>query len=185
MKKAVFIDKDGTLIRNIPFNTDPGQTILLSGAAAALKVLQQARYLLIVISNQPGIALGLLREEGLHHQYIQLAADLRRQHIHLNGLYYCPHHPMGSGMYATSCICRKPSPGMLFRAAMDWNIDLSGSWMIGDILHDVEAGNKAGCKTILLNQGNETEWKKGQYRTPDHICDNWKEIAQTISSYRA
>jgi histidinol phosphatase-like enzyme len=69
---------------------------------------------------------------------------------------------------------------MLFRAAMDWNIDLRRSWMIGDILHDVEAGNRAGCSTILLNQGNETEWKKGRFRVPGHTCDNWNEIARII-----
>lgn len=172
------------MIRNIPFNTDPRETILLTGAATALKMIQQLRYLLIVITNQPGIALGLLREEGLHHQYLQLSAELRRQQVHLNGLYYCPHHPLGAGEYATCCLCRKPAPGMLFRAAMDWNIDLSRSWMIGDILNDVEAGNKAGCQTILLNNGNETEWEKGKFRTPAHICNSWHEISETILSSR-
>ncbi|MBO9632020.1 MAG: HAD-IIIA family hydrolase [Chitinophagaceae bacterium] len=180
MKKAVFIDKDGTLIRNIPFNVDPRYIEWLPGAVMALEKLQQARYLLLLVSNQPGISLGAITESALHRQYLCLAAALRRQHIQLRGFYYCPHHPAGSGEYACYCMCRKPLPGMLLRAAMEWGIDLRQSWMIGDILDDVEAGNKAKCKTILLNQGNETEWLKGRYRTPGHIGDNWKDIARII-----
>lgn len=178
----MFIDKDGTLIRNIPFNADPRLTTLLDGAANALNILQRCGYLLLVITNQPGIALGLTCEVALHNQYLHLSRLLRKQQVTLNGMYYCPHHPLGTGIYGSFCLCRKPSPGMLIRAAADWNINLRQSWMVGDILNDTEAGNKAGCRTILLDQGNETEWLPGKKREPLHICHHWSGVAQFISS---
>lgn len=178
----MFIDKDGTLIRNIPCSTDFRNIEFLTGAIDTLKVLQRSGYLLIIVTNQPGIALGLIAEEGLHRQYFQLSAMLRSDQVCLSSLYYCPHYPMGSGEYSTFCTCRKPAPGLLFKAAMDWRIDLRKSWMIGDILDDVEAGNRAGCKTILLDQGNETIWQKGRFRDPAHSCNNWAAIAPFIIS---
>ena len=92
-------------------------------------------------------------------------------------MYYCPHYPDGKiQKYKIECDCRKPKPGLILQAAREHDIDLSNSWMIGDILNDVEAGNRAGCKTILLDNGNETEWIWNEIRTPAFIVNNWKKI---------
>ena len=101
--------------------------------------------------------------------------------IYLDAFYYCPHHPDGivSG-YDQECDCRKPEPGLLRKAADDMDIDLSRSWMIGDILNDVEAGNKAGCKSILINNGNETEWKPGSNRIPEYFAKDLADAAKFI-----
>lgn len=85
----------------------------------------------------------------------------------LAGFYYCPHHPLGSvPAYARACRCRKPRPGLVLRAAAELDLDVRASWLIGDILDDVEAGNRAGCRSILLANGNETKWRDGPYRQP-------------------
>lgn len=184
MKKAVFIDKDGTLIKNIPYNVNTDLIEFEDNAIAALRLLQDCGYQLILISNQPGIALGYFSEEDVRQvfQYIQ---DRLHQHgIILDGYYYCPHDVHGVRLsYAKACYCRKPMPGMLLKAAMEHDVDPELSWMIGDILHDVEAGNRAGCRTILLNNGNETEWKLNPNRQPGYICNNWKDAAGIIVQY--
>jgi D-glycero-D-manno-heptose 1,7-bisphosphate phosphatase len=104
--------------------------------------------------------------------------------VTISGFYYCPHHPQGSvAKYAVTCECRKPNPGMLLRAADELQINLSDAWMVGDILNDVEAGNRAGCRTILIDNGNETEWKTGLYREPDFKAADLRESAEIILSY--
>ena len=98
-----------------------------------------------------------------------------------DGFYYCPHHPQGSDpCYALQCDCRKPQPGMLHRAALEHGLDLARSWLIGDILDDVEAGRRAGCRTVLLDVGSETEWRKGPEREPDHIARGLAEAVAWI-----
>ena len=179
--KAVFLDKDGTLIENVPHNVDPARVRLTAGAIDGLKRLQQLGYLLIGVSNQPGIALGYFTETQLDAATLQLRTLLETEGVHLTGLYYCPHHPAGtSRRYAMHCRCRKPAPGLLYAAAHIHDIDLAQSWLIGDILNDVEAGARAGCRTILLDNGNETEWRRGPYREPTYRARDLAEAAQLI-----
>lgn len=179
--KAIFLDKDGTLIPDIPYNVNPDLISLEEGAVDGLYCLQAIGYLLIIISNQSGVALGLFPEKeltGVHEKIRQLLED---NQIKLDGFYYCPHHPSGSVQgYNIRCDCRKPDPGLILRASQDLNIDLSASWMIGDILNDVEAGNKAGCRTILIDNGNETEWLINQSRQPEFTATTIKEAADYI-----
>lgn len=181
MNKAVFLDKDGTLVEDIPFNADPGKLRLLPGVAEGLRRLQQEHYLLIIITNQPGIALGRFKESLFREMIGGLYGLLEKEHVHLDGFYYCPHHPEGKGPYAVHCDCRKPLPGLILQAARSGNINLAASWMIGDILHDIEAGKQAGCRTILIDNGNETEWQRSKERTPDHIVDDMPEAARIIT----
>jgi histidinol phosphatase-like enzyme len=94
----------------------------------------------------------------------------------LDGFYYCPHAP------DAGCDCRKPAPGMLERAAREHGVDLRASWMIGDILDDVEAGRRAGCRTILLDNGNETEWRDGEQRCPDYVARDLAQAAAIIAA---
>jgi D-glycero-D-manno-heptose 1,7-bisphosphate phosphatase len=181
MNKAVFLDKDGTLIPDIPYNVNPQLITLQADSVQGLKKLQTDGYLLIIISNQSGIARGIFNENKLHAVKAKLEELFIINGLILSGFYYCPHHPQGSvTAYAIDCDCRKPKPGMILQAAIDYDVDLAESWMMGDILNDVEAGNRAGCKTALINNGNETEWVPGEYRVPTLTCKSINEAADNI-----
>lgn len=183
LQRAVFLDKDGTLIEDVPYNVDPALITLTSGADTGLRSLHQAGYLLIVISNQSGVARGYFPETALTAVEAQLRYMLSELGVPLVGFYYCPHHPEGSVTdYAIACNCRKPEPGLLLQAAADHQINLANSWFIGDILNDVEAGRRAGCQTILLDNGNETEWLLSPQRLPHHRVADLAEAATLITT---
>jgi D-glycero-D-manno-heptose 1,7-bisphosphate phosphatase len=180
-RPAVFLDKDGTLIENVPIVRDTVTVHVLPGVLEGLRLLHRAGYLLVVVTNQGGVAQGLFGEEHVKHMEGGLRLVLSTFQIPLAGFYYCPHHPDGIVQpYAVQCLCRKPKPGLLLRAASDLAIDLERSWMVGDILHDVEAGRWAGCRTVLLDNGNETEWEMNETRWPDHLADDMLQAAQLI-----
>ena len=179
-KKAIFIDKDGTLIPDIPYNVNP-DLITLSEGAENLKQLQELGFILVVITNQGGVARGYFEEDKLKSVELNLIKLLQESHVQLHGFFYCPHHPQGTVQrYSISCECRKPGNKMLLDAAKTLNIDLQRSWMIGDILNDVEAGNISGCKTILIDNGGETEWKESPDRIPLFKAKNLKEACDFI-----
>ena len=170
MRKAVFLDKDGTLVENVPYNVDPSRVVPAPHAAPALAALAGAGYRLIVVSNQPGVARGVFAEDRLR----VLHAHLRSLLPELGEFYYCPHSP------DEECACRKPACGLLLRAAYRHGIDLARSWMVGDILDDVEAGRRAGCRTVLVDNGNETEWQRGPLRKPHVVARDLGEAARAI-----
>jgi len=179
--RAVFLDKDGTLIEDVPYNVDPDLIRLTTGAETGLRSLHQAGYELIVISNQAGVAHGYFPEQALLAVEAQLRYLLAEIGVPLAGFYYCPHHPEGKVPgYKISCSCRKPEPGLIIRAAKDRRVDLTLSWFIGDILNDVEAGRRAGCQTVLINNGNETEWVISPQRIPHYIATDLAQAAQFI-----
>jgi D-glycero-D-manno-heptose 1,7-bisphosphate phosphatase len=181
--KAIFLDKDGTLVDDVPFNTEPRRIRLCNGAGAALRLLARLDYRFYVVSNQAGISLGKFKEADLDAVQHRLADLLFREQLSLDGFYYCPHHPHGYVQaLAVDCLCRKPMPGMLIKAARENDIDLSASWMVGDILDDVEAGNRAGCRTVLVDSGGETEWKLGNYRLPTRVAPELYSAAIMIAS---
>lgn len=183
MKKAVFLDKDGTLIVDVAYNVNPKKVTLSKDSLSGLKRLQQCGYLLVIVSNQSGIAHGYFDKDELLAIEHKIKMMLYAHEIILSGFYYCPHHPDGKiKPYAIVCDCRKPKPGLLLNAARDLNIDLQASWMIGDILNDVEAGNRAGCRTILIDNGNETEWIFNQIRQPTATTKNINKAADYIIS---
>jgi D-glycero-D-manno-heptose 1,7-bisphosphate phosphatase len=184
MNKAVFLDKDGTLVVNVPYNINPEHIELERFVVDGLRKLQRAGYLLIIASNQSGVALGHFSEFALQRANERLYELLMDCGVKINATYYCPHYPSGYvKAFAKECDCRKPMPGLLKKAAHDFNIDLKKSWMIGDILHDVEAGKRAGCKSILVDNGNETEWKTGEWRQPDFKVTTLNEAAEIILSH--
>jgi len=181
LRKAIFLDKDGTLIPDIPYNVDPDRISLMPGAATALTRLRTQGYIFVVISNQAGVARGLFQENALQLVKNKMEVLLQLEGIELAGFYYCPHHPEGSvAEYRLACNCRKPSDGMIRKAARELSIDLECSWMIGDILNDVEAGKRAGCRSILLNHGNETEWLDGPFRKPDFVASDLVQASDFI-----
>lgn len=182
-RKAIFLDKDDTLIPDVPYNVNPGLITLQDGVIEGLKLLKEKEYIFAVISNQAGVARGYFKYEDLKNVQQKLDDLLNGEDLQIEGYYFCPHHPQGKlPEYTINCNCRKPAPGMILQAAKELNIDKESSWMIGDILNDVEAGNKAGCKTVLLNNGNETEWSQGNFRTPTHIAPNFLDAARYICS---
>ncbi|MCU6618475.1 HAD family hydrolase [Achromobacter sp. 77] len=167
LRAAVFLDKDGTVLADVPYNVAPERMAYAPMALAGLSRLAQTDLRLVVISNQPGVARGLFAADALNAVGVKLAAMFHAAGAHLDGFYWCPHHPEGVVQpYAMACDCRKPKPGLLLRAAQELGLDLAESWFIGDILDDVEAGNRAGCRSILLDVGNETEWRTGPDREP-------------------
>lgn len=179
---AVFLDKDGTLVENVPYNAEPAKIRLTPGAGEALRAMHEAGYRLFVVSNQSGVARGYFPETALAGVLKRLRELLEEHGVTLAGFYYCPHHPKGNvTTYAVECTCRKPQPGLLLRAASEHAVDLKDSWLVGDILDDVEAGRRAGCRTILVDNGSETEWKDGPDRTPDFTVPDLAAAARIIA----
>jgi D-glycero-D-manno-heptose 1,7-bisphosphate phosphatase len=180
---AVFLDKDGTIIDDVPYNVDPALMTLAPGAAEGLPLLHRLGYHLVVVSNQSGIARGRFPESALAAVEDRLRSMLAELGVPLAAFLYCPHHPRGSvPLFAIDCDCRKPSPGMLVRAARELGIDPARSWMVGDILNDVEAGRRAGCRTILIDNGNETEWILSPDREPHYRAADLAEAARIIAA---
>lgn len=178
---AVFLDKDGTLLDDVPYNVDPARMRFAPGAADALAILARYPLRLFVVSNQSGVALGRFPYAALERVEARLRAMFASCGATLSGFYCCPHHPSGQvPPYARECDCRKPAPGLLLRAARQHRIDLASSWMVGDILDDVEAGNRAGCRAILADCGNETEWQAAPARVPYAFVTNLRDAAQMI-----
>jgi D-glycero-D-manno-heptose 1,7-bisphosphate phosphatase len=149
--KAVFLDRDNTVMEDPGYIGDPKVVKLLPGVELALKSLSQCGYKLVVVTNQSGIARGLLTEQTLDKIHAELRRQLSQRGAHLDAIYYCPFHPEGTiEEYAKESDLRKPQPGMLQLAAKELDIDLSQSWMVGDSARDIEAGQRAGCKTIRV-----------------------------------
>jgi D,D-heptose 1,7-bisphosphate phosphatase len=182
--RAVFIDKDGTLVQNIPYNVDPARLSFMPKAIAGLQQLRDAGYDIVVITNQSGIARGIFDESAFLHLAAALSERLRNEGVSLAGLYYCGHHPDGTvPRFAVSCGCRKPAPGLFTYAATELAIDLAGSYAVGDILDDVEAGRRAGIHSGLILSGGETEWRPGPYRVPDFVARDLVEAAEQIRAH--
>ncbi len=183
MGPAVFVDKDGTLVIDEPFDVDPSKLRLMPGAADALRAFAAAGYRLFVVSNQPGLALGRFAMQDLRRYLERLQCVLAGERVFPTAYYCCPHHPEGVVLpWRRRCDCRKPAAGLLLQAAREHHIDLARSWMIGDILDDVEAGHRAGCRSILLDVGNESEWRRGPQRQPDHVGRDFSDVTRWLLS---
>lgn len=144
MRRAVFLDRDGTLIEDRGYLADPTGVRLVEGAARALARLRGGGWLLVVVSNQSGLARGLIRPDQHERVHARFVEALAAEGASLDASYYCLHGP------ADGCACRKPAPGMLREAARAHDIDLTASLMVGDKASDVEAGRAAGCRTAVL-----------------------------------
>ncbi len=149
--KAVFLDRDNTVMEDPGYVTDPNAVKLLPGVELAMKSMAQAGYRLVIVTNQSGVARGLLTEEALEKIHAELRRQLAEHDARYEALYYCPYHPEGTvEEYARDSDLRKPKPGMLLKAARELDIDLSQSWMVGDSARDIEAGQRAGCRTVRV-----------------------------------
>jgi D-glycero-D-manno-heptose 1,7-bisphosphate phosphatase len=151
MNRAVFLDRDGVINRKAPgdgYIESPEQLMILPGTVEAIRALNETGYRVLVVTNQRGVARGLITVSALDRIHRQLQRALARAGAEIDAIYYCPHD------LESNCKCRKPEPGMLIRAAEDFEIDTRLSWMIGDSESDIHAGRKAGCRTALINRSS-------------------------------
>ena len=153
LKRAVFVDRDGTINVEREYLYRVDEFEFIPGAPQAVRLLNEAGFLVVVVTNQSGVARGYYTEDDVAVLHRHIASELANAGARVDAWYYCPHHPSGRGSYSLPCRCRKPLPGMLQEAARRYNIDLAASVMIGDKLVDMEAGIAAGCSTILVRTG--------------------------------
>ncbi len=175
LKKAVFFDRDGTLIIDKIYLNDPEQIEYLPGVFSALSRLRDAGYVFVVVTNQSGVARGLVTLENLHEIHRRISVEFGHHQIHFAGFYYAPYTVESNHAH------RKPNPGMLIAAAEEHGIDLTASWMVGDRGTDVEAGHRAGCKTVLLT-GIEDESTIDRIQ-PHHVTSGIPETVEFILSH--
>jgi D-glycero-D-manno-heptose 1,7-bisphosphate phosphatase len=179
--RAVFVDKDGTLVHAGAHGADLDRFELLPGVGDGLRRLQDAGYLVVVVSNEPGVASARLPLDTLTRIESRIDELLAPYGVIVSSYGWCTHHRSGARvMGAVACACRKPRPGLLLEAAATHGIALDQSWMIGDVLDDVEAGIRAGCRAVLVDRGTEARWRAGRLRTPSAIVYDFADAAAFI-----
>jgi D,D-heptose 1,7-bisphosphate phosphatase len=162
--KAILLDRDGTIIKEKNYLSSKKDIEFETGAISALKLLQENNYKLIIITNQSGIARGMFTELQFKELQEYILKLFKQENIDFLDYFFCPHHPTaGKGIYKKDCNCRKPKPGMLIDAINKYKIDIKASFMIGDKISDIKAGQNAGLKSILVQTGY------GQNKAPDNI----------------
>ncbi|MFP4016410.1 MAG: D-glycero-alpha-D-manno-heptose-1,7-bisphosphate 7-phosphatase [Halanaerobiales bacterium] len=176
-KIAVFMDRDGTVSKEIGYVNHPARYELLPRTAEAIRKLNQLGIRAILTTNQAGVARGYFKEDMIWKVHDKLEKLLEEENAYLDAIYYCPHHPdVGEGKYRQKCDCRKPEPGLLLRGEEEFDIDLNQSYMIGDKISDVEVGQKVGAKGILVLTGyglGAYEYERDDWNTaPDYIAED-------------
>ncbi|HBS47811.1 TPA: D,D-heptose 1,7-bisphosphate phosphatase [Candidatus Dependentiae bacterium] len=150
--KAAFFDRDGTIIKDVNYLSSLDQIEIIIPAVKLCKMLQNAGYLIFVVTNQSGIARGTFDESFVEATHCKIKELFEKEGVFIQKFYYCPHHTEFATIekYKKDCFCRKPNPGMLLEACKEFNLDMKNSFMFGDKLIDVQAGNAAGCKSLLI-----------------------------------
>lgn len=186
-RRAVFLDRDGVVVEDLGLVLASADFRILPGVPVALRALHEAGFVLVVVSNQAVVARGLLSEVGVRTLQNELVALLQAEGAPtLEGFYFCPHHPAATlEAYRMNCDCRKPRPGLLLRAANDLDLDLGGSFMVGDRPTDIQAGAQAGCSTIWIHSGRHEDAPIETVEpllnlTPSHTCASLAEAATWI-----
>jgi len=182
VNREVFLDRDGVITQEPPhYAHEVSQLKLIPKTADAIRLLNENGFVVIVTSNQAGIAYGYYQEEDaiLFHQAMK--ENLAQEGAHIDAIYYCPHHPEAKvERYRVDCNCRKPKPGMLIRAEKELNIDLKQSFIVGDKLSDIEAGKRVGCKTIMVRTGHGVEELKSKEIDCDYVANDLHGAVQHI-----
>ena len=182
--KAVFLDRDGTICEEVGYMDSLEKMRLIPRAGEAVRRINARGFKTIVVTNQSGVARGYFTEERLQTLHEELIRQLKEEGAHLDGIYYCPHHPEGEASpYRTVCDCRKPATGLLLKAAEELGVDLQASYMIGDHYSDVECAHRAGAKGILLLTGHgQAAWsQRDQWRVaPDWIAEDLFSAVQWV-----
>lgn len=177
-RRAIFLDRDGTINHDVGYVTAPEQFRLYDFAAPAISLINRAGWLAIVVTNQAAIARGLTTADSLAALHQTMTTELARDGARIDAIYYCPHYPADPGTAETGlrvrCACRKPEPGLLHQAAREHGLDLTASWMVGDRYRDLAAGFAAGARGVLVRTGHGTPEFEGERpawpRQPDHIA---------------
>jgi D-glycero-D-manno-heptose 1,7-bisphosphate phosphatase len=188
-KRAIFLDRDGTLNEEVGYIISPAQFSLFDFTAEAIRLINENNWRAIVVTNQSGVARGHFDESFLDRIHQSMIDSLRSSGAVLDAVYYCPHHPeIGDSRYRIECDCRKPKPGMLLRAAKDFDLDLAECVVIGDRYGDIAMAHAAGAKGVLLKSGHgqlELQNERGLWpREPDHIAENLIDAVRWICSDR-
>lgn len=183
--RAVFLDRDGTINEEVGYVNHLDRFHLLPGAGEAIRLLNQNGMKVVVVTNQSGVARGYFPESFVHLVHQEMKDRLRKEGAHLDGIYYCPHHPdAGEPPYRQKCRCRKPETGLIEEAIKDLEIDPSKSYMVGDRGADIEFGQKIGAKTILVLTGygkGEWEFFKDEWKSkPDFVAEDLLKAVQWI-----
>jgi D-glycero-D-manno-heptose 1,7-bisphosphate phosphatase len=167
--KAVFLDRDGTVNKEVNYLSKIQQLEILPNSAKAIKLLNENNFKVIVITNQSGVARGYFSKETLEEINDHLKGELAKDGAQIDAMYYCPHHP------EEGCECRKPRPGMIERAKRKFDLDLSFSFIVGDTINDLETGHNIGCKTVLVLTGygkRELNEQENWSLQPDFIAQD-------------
>ncbi len=183
-RPAVFLDRDGTIIEDVGYLSDPDEVKLLPGAAAAINRLAEAGFAVVIISNQSGVARGFFDEQQMNCVHEQLESLLSQYGAKIDGAYYCPYLDSEDATveaFRRDSDLRKPKPGMILQAGEELEIDLPASWMIGDAQRDVEAGRRAGCQTILLGPGGSAASANG---STDFVAANLAKAVDLVERER-
>jgi len=179
LKKCVFLDRDGTIIEDVGYLSAPEGVRILPGAASGMKLLKKHGFLLVIITNQSGVARGYFTEDDLRAVHERMRTLLEAEGARYDDLFYCPHHVEGRvEPYNVECDCKKPKPGMLTKAAGKYDIDLERSFLVGDSERDLEAGSRAGCRTVLVE--TPADAASGLKEEPDFFAHNLLEAAKWI-----
>ena len=173
--KYALIDRDGTIIVERNYLSDPAAVELLPGAAAGLRLLSEAGWKLIVVSNQAGVGRGYFTEADVGRVNARMVELLAAEGVGLDGIYYCPHAP------SDNCPCRKPLPGMALRAAREHGFDPKDAVVIGDKPCDVELGRAVGAKTVFVRSGHGSEYAEADLGNPDLVAADLGEAAGLLS----
>ena len=175
LRKAVFLDRDDTIAKDVPYCSRVEDFEILPSVPEGIRLLNEHGFIVVVITNQSGIARGYLTEQTLSQIHEKMHRELGRWDAHVDAIYHCPHHP------DDGCECRKPKPTLLLRAAKDIGIDLHLSYMVGDDAKDIAAGRSAGCKTVLVTTGPDRGGLEGQEGPPDYVAHSLCEAAEWIA----
>ncbi len=185
MKRAVFIDRDGTISEEVGYINHPSRFRLFPYSAPAIKKLNDNGWLAIVITNQAGVARGYFSEDLITQVHQKMRQDLERHNAQLDAIFYCAHHPtVGEPPYRADCNCRKPKPGLVQRAATELDVELDQSWMVGDRYSDIQLARNAGLRSAFVLSGygrgewehQRTSWKQ----QPDLVAENLLEAVEAI-----
>ncbi|HKC64104.1 MAG TPA: HAD family hydrolase [Pyrinomonadaceae bacterium] len=184
-RRACFIDRDGTISEEVGYVNHPTRYRVFSYSAEAVRILNEAGWLAILITNQAGVARGYFTEDLIAAVHDVLKLELEAKGAHLDAIYYCAHHPsVGELPYRFDCDCRKPKPGLILRAASEFDIDLQQSWMIGDRYSDIELARNAGTRSAFVLSGygrGEWEYQRAAWKyQPDLVAEDLLEAVEKI-----
>jgi D-glycero-D-manno-heptose 1,7-bisphosphate phosphatase len=186
-KPAIFLDRDGTVNEEMGYINHAERFVLFPFVADSIRIFNDLGFLVIIVTNQSGIARGYFSEQLMRQIHNQLRSDLKKMGARVDAIYYCPHHPTeGKGKYTRECNCRKPKPGMIEQAVLEYDIDLTRSFMIGDRYKDIEFARNLNMRAALVLTG----YGRGEYQyqsqswqyDPDIVGDNLLQVARQIKS---